>query len=330
MVSLPTMTGATPLCANSHLSFHHLNDPKIASCTAWHAGWSLGVSLLVLWALFVAFMAVRRARRVSPEGRTDLILYTARLALVGSGVLTFLLYVISPDSGLFPTATSRYLVGMLISLPAVLWPLWSGAGIVGRKVVALSKTRNERLNATARQGVLLFIGIIYLLGTFSIFSGFPAPPRLDQRYGMFSTQVNDQHLGVAPTRALNERQFALIRDLQRVGARHIYSDYWNCNRLIFQSREQVICAVLNVVAVRGDPRALRIGQNRYFPYLQTVQSDPRSAVVFEIGSPESRLFSNAIQRSNIQRDYRYHEFDGYVVFQPLIDTLPQRYKLWSM
>ena len=41
----------------------------------------------------------------------------------------------------------------------------------------------------------------------------------------------------------NQQQNELIAGLERVGATHIYSDFWTCNRIIFVSQEKIICGV---------------------------------------------------------------------------------------
>ncbi|MBE3561602.1 MAG: hypothetical protein IMW89_20625, partial [Ktedonobacteraceae bacterium] len=276
---------------------------------------TLGVVALWLLAVVPTLQPLRHAwqhRPWSSEERREVISHTARLVLLATAALTLLLYVISPDAALFPVATSRYLVGLLVSLPAVLWPLWNGTVNQSEQSGRTGNVGRRRVWNAARSGLLLFTGSIFLLGTFSIFTGFPPPPPLEQRWGRFATQVNDQHLSLAAAQALNRRQHALIINLQRAGIYHIYSDYWTCNRLIFQSRERIICGVVIV----GYDR-VKQGQNRYAAYYQTVRADPRSAYVFESGSPDAKNIALLFARQG-QR-YRQLAFDGYMVYQPLLE-----------
>ncbi|MBO0790706.1 MAG: hypothetical protein J2P36_07125, partial [Ktedonobacteraceae bacterium] len=253
--------------------------------------------------------------------------------------------------------------GLLVSLPAVLWPLWRGAfRPSAREMAAQSRpsltggptflmgtrsaggepdglcipTPNDASESTAaqsgdregiprkggpyiswgrgiyggvRQGVILLVGVIYLVGTLSIFTGYPPAPQLEQRWGIFATQVNDQHLDLATVRALNERQYSLIRHLLQARIVHIYSDYWTCNRLIFQSKERIICAVIDLNKYNN--RLLRTGQNRYLPYLEEVRADKHETYVLELGSPLVLAFESI----HPKRTYHYRIFDGYGIYQ---------------
>jgi 4-amino-4-deoxy-L-arabinose transferase-like glycosyltransferase len=314
LISLPLATGATPLCSPSQISFSILHSIHIVLCTFTYTAWSLGI--IVLWILAAAFTLyqiwrVWSSRPYAAEERRLLVVSTARLALLATSALTFLLYVISPDSALFSVPTSRYLVGVLVSTPAILWPLWSGTSIVkplllkfpSRPRVAM---RLSRLSFVIRRVVLVGIGLALLIGTQSIFTGIPSAPPVAQRWGRFAIQVNDQHLDLADTRKLDQQQYELIDNLLRIGAVHIYSDYWTCDRLIFQSRERIICYTLK--------DNLFTGQNRYLPYLNMVRADKYSAYVFLIGSPPATQFARITRRS--QSRYQHFVFDGYVVYQP--------------
>src|SRR5262249_26021929 len=58
--------------------------------------------------------------------RQTAILQFARLMLLSTAAITILLYVMSPVAAFAPWPTSRYLVGQLVSIPAIIWPLWNG------------------------------------------------------------------------------------------------------------------------------------------------------------------------------------------------------------
>ena len=314
LVSLPTATGVVPLCSPSAITFGHNSSVHEVGCTIIYTAWSLGVIVLWTLAVVLALRSLAYAWFNRKEPTVDqrlLMLSTARLALLATSALTLFLYIISPDSALFPVATSRYLIGLLISTPVILWPLWNGVNIVkplflklfSRHSVAI---RLEQMSRVARYVVLAGIGLILFIGTQSIFTGIPAAPPVEQHWGRFATQVNDQHLDLAATRALNRQQFGLIDDLLGIKAVHIYSDYWTCNRLIFQSRERIICASLR--------DNLLTGQNRYLPYLRIVRADAHAAYVFPLGSPQAGLFAQHTRRS--YNRYKHYIFDDYVVYQP--------------
>lgn len=315
LISLPTMTGATPLCAASEVHILDLSSLHSVRCTLMHTGWSAGILLLWLVAVVMALSVLIHSyfprHTWSAEERRGVISQYARLALLSAGALTLLLYVVSPDAALFPVPTSRYLVGLLIVTPALLWPLWNGAGTVKPLALRFAKmavaVRLAKVSMFARRGILSLIGAIFLMGTSSIFTGIPPSPPVGDAAGIFVLQVNDQHLDLAATQALNRQQEALIRDLLRIGATHIYSEYWTCDRLIFQSQERIICSSLK--------EKLNAGFDRYQPYHVIVRQDPHAAYVFPQGSPQALAIAQRVRTT--RHRYRFFTFDGYVVYQPV-------------
>jgi 4-amino-4-deoxy-L-arabinose transferase-like glycosyltransferase len=314
LISLPLATGAAPLCSPAQISFSDMSGLHIIICTVTYTVWSLGI--IGLWMLAAAsalyqIWHVWSRRPIDIEERRLLVIATARLALLGTSALTFCLYVISPDSALFSVPTSRYLIGVLISTPAILWPLWSGINVVKPLALKLAPrfnlaTLSGQVSLLIRRVVLVGIGLALFIGTQSIFTGIPAAPPVGQLWGRFAIQVNDQHLDLAQARKLDQQQYALINNLLRIGAVHIYSDYWTCDRLIFQSQERIICYTLK--------DNLYTGQNRYLPYMAIVHADKYAAYVFPVGSPPARQF--AILTRHTQSKYRHFVFNGYVVYQP--------------
>jgi len=108
------------------------------------------------------------------------------------------------------------------------------------------------------------------------------------------------------TQASNQEQDALIAHLYRLHATRIYSEYDTCDRLIFLTREQIICSVL-------DP-SLKPGVDRYLPYRLIVHNDPHAAYVFPEASPQAMAFAQS--RAPVGRQYQRFDFDGYVIYQP--------------
>lgn len=323
LISLPTATGANPLCygsvADVHLlrlgSFHDLR------CTLIHTGWPLGI--VILWGI-AALMAAgtiwytwRQALQqpLADEDRRQLIRQVARLALLINGAIPFLLYIGSPNSAFYPVATSRYLIGVLVSTPAILWPLWQSSETMKPVALKLSSKFTVALRFVQGQniikrGVLVLIGAILLLGVFSTFTGIPAAPAHPHE-NVYYTQVNTQHLDVPAVQAMNRQEAALIRDLLRIKAVHIYSDYWTCDRLIFQSQERIICSAVQ--------DGLSPGHNRYPAYPSIVNADPSAAYVLQVGSVpdvtfQQRMTSSDSRFANFKR-YRRLVFDGYAVYQ---------------
>jgi hypothetical protein len=110
--------------------------------------------------------------------------------------------------------------------------------------------------------------------------------------------------------AAYSQQEALIRDLLHINATRIYTDYWTCNRLIFQSNERIICSNLDA--------QLKPAQDRYIPYRDMVKAAPQATYVFPINSPQARAIEHAL--AHLHQPYQRFIFDGYVVYQT--DTSP--------
>ncbi|MBV9281104.1 MAG: glycosyltransferase family 39 protein [Chloroflexi bacterium] len=106
---------------------------------------------------------------------------------------------------------------------------------------------------------------------------------------------------------VNSNQMALVDQLTAMRGTRIYSDYWTCGRIIFQSDERIICAAL-------DGR-LRPGLDRYPPYRAIVRHAARPRYVFPAGSPQAAAFAR-----DEARVARYQAIDaaaGYVIYRPL-------------
>src|SRR5207253_1795207 len=132
-----------------------------------------------------------------------------------------------------------------------------------------------------RVAILLFITVTFLVGTVNT--------------------VAD----ISRAQTSEQQQEALIDNLLHIGARHIYSEYWTCNRLIFVSTEHIICSVVG--------NYLQPGLDRYLPYRTIVRTDPHSAYVFPIDSHQTTAFAQNVALSNVH--YRRFVFDGYVIYQ---------------
>ena len=106
----------------------------------------------------------------------------------------------------------------------------------------------------------------------------------------------------------NRYDTALVQDLLKMGVTHIYTDYWTCDRVAFESTERIICSVVD--------ERLQYGRNRYTPYTPIVKADPKAAWVFPLDSQQAHAFaSKAIA---MHHPYRSRVKDGYVIYQPQI------------
>lgn len=315
LVSLPTITGANPLCPVADVHFLRLNSWYGLRCTLVHTGWSLGILLLWSVATCSALWGIWRYRASFyssvPAERRNAVLYVARLALLLNGAVPLVLYIFSPNSALYPVATSRYLIGLLVSTPALLWPLWRAAQVmrlVAGHMFPSSTNISVRIGNLVGGGSLLLIVVILAGGLLSTFTGIPSVS-LDPQQDVYYTQINtQQHLDVPVVRSLNRQEALLIAGLLRMGATHIYSDYWTCDRLIFQSQERIICS-----ALQG---RLEPAYNRYQPYHTLVAADAHAAYVFHVASLLDVTFAQHMASSNTGgRKYQRVVLAGYAIYQ---------------
>ena len=283
--SLPIATGLTPVCSLTDLPYYGTPTPATLRCIVVQGGWSLGYLALMAIAAIFAVAALwklcqsRLARKVAwtQEKRAATTVHFSRLLILLSAAITLYLYVSSPLSGLKPWST-RYLVGLLIATPAVLWPIWHGAGLENFRLPSHAK-----ILAVFSRGILALIVVAILAGTVATFVSLPS------------------------VEADNQRQKALVHDLLRIGETRVYSGYWTGGyRLVFQSQERIISAV--------PPGLVEPGSNRYEAYVPIVAADSRAAYIFQENSPDAIAFAKNIAHS--KKHYHRYDFDGYVVYQP--------------
>ncbi len=286
--SLPVSTGLTPVCSLTNLPYYGPATSATLPCILEMGGWSLGYLLLLAISALLAIsglwklLAARRARQTAwtPEERAAAIINFSRLMILMCAALTLLFYVSSPLSALKPWST-RYLVGLLVTTPAVLWPLWIAAGFEKFRLPSRAK-----LLALANRGVLVVVAVAVLAGTVASFASIPG------------------------VEADNQQQQALVQGLMSIGARRVYSGYWTGGyRLVFQSQEQVISVV--------PPGLTEPGGNRYTAYVPIVKADPQAAYVFAANSPDALAFAKKIAHSTTH--YRRYDFGIYVVYQPVTE-----------
>ncbi|MFI7431999.1 hypothetical protein [Micromonospora haikouensis] len=243
-------------------------------CARWQQWFGVAYPLLLVAAAVLALVAYRRAA-AGPAG--DRVGPAAQLALVAGAASTLAAYVRSPLAATDPLNNARYLSVLQLSLPVVLWPLWVAArhvwrgpaGAAGRLAGASATAALAGLVATALAATGLFVA------------------------------------GLGPLRA-EERQVRQLADVvRRAGLRAVYGEYWTCNRLVFETAEEVLCGVL-------DGR-LMPGQNRYRPYWRQVALADRPGYVLVAGGPADRRLrellgprAGAALRAEVGRYRVYH------------------------
>lgn len=287
LVSLPNITEAQPICP---VTIHAAWPPSIHAsngtlfCSGVRLSW--GLVAIAIWgiAVFQSYLPLRRlfsrqTHVVTLVEKTAKALYAARLAVLGSAGITFILFVFSTAPARDPWAASRYLIGLLIAVPACLSPLRLPPNT---KISRWTKL-TERVHI-ARYPIFCLFALSLVLGTLGVLRATPQ------------------------AQARQQEQFLLVQNLEHIGATKIYTDYWTCDRIAFQSNERIICAVLN--------ERLQPGQNRYFPYYRSVQKSSNAAFVFPMASTQAK----ALAKAQVVQGYKKLSIADYVVYQPQHDA----------
>ncbi len=288
-VSIPIMTG-NPFCPVTELAFLGPSSPHTLQCVLVHSSWSIAylllfaISLLMtlwsMWRVWPQFKPYAKGIDAQPFVR-----YTIRLFLLLAAALALALYVFSAAPIDWPGIHARYIIGLVIATPAILWPLY----------YSVSKFKQQaslsiKASAIFSGIVLVSIACIALIGTFLVWQEVPA------------------------VQASNQRDQDLINHLLHSGITHMYTDYWTCDKIAFLSNEHIICGVVD--------ENLQPTHNRYSRYYTIVSNDPHTAYVFLLGSSqlatvEKRHSDKASVSTSLYIPYnRQFSVDGYEVFQP--------------
>jgi hypothetical protein len=292
LISIPAMTGS-PYCPVTEVSFLGPSSPHTPQCTLIHATWGLGYVLLFVLALLLSLGTLWqtwRARSTDPEATQRIKRHSIGLALLLSALLSLAFYASSAAPIDWPGIHARYLIGLLIATPAILWPLWSGITSARAKAGQESTLLQVAwfLRRYLSAGLLGVIGIFFVIATVLALNELPA------------------------TQAVNQQMDALVRDLVRLHVTHIYADYWTCDKIAFVSNEQITCAVVY--------RSLKPGYNRYAPYYTQVSSDANAAYAYSLDSTYLSVHSDnpapsaepKMLRNGVK--YRRVVMDGYIIY----------------
>jgi 4-amino-4-deoxy-L-arabinose transferase-like glycosyltransferase len=284
-ISIPDAMNFNPMCIKE---VDTLLNGQQAVCAAAQLSWGTGYLLTYGFALVTtALVAWRRWKSTSLnkqewtiEQRETTIRDFCRLMLLVSAGGTILAYVISPHPATVPAPTARYLTCLLIALPAVLWPVWNG---VGEQCRAGHWSRlTSRLSGIMRVGLLLLFLVMSTIGMYNTFKQIPTAQ------GFYASQDH------------------LIQHLQAIGVTRFYSEYWTCNRLIFQSHEKLICSSLD--------EKLGSGFDRYIPYRTLINTTEDVAYVFPQNAPQVAVLDAMMQNHTLKRSYQRQEFGNYVIY----------------
>ncbi len=270
---LPFTVGGQTVCGNAEPYIQAIGSlanlfPSSDSwfCLSTRGGWSLGI--LVLWgiALAGALAALHRLRKRQPKEppgplpeteRLQRVRLYATLMLLGSGAIWLVLFALGQAAPVTPRGSSRYLICLLLSAPAVLWPLWLSITHIRERLKGGERSVRSRFVLSSL--ALLFITSTYVMGTVEVITDLPA----------------DQ--------SAYDRTNAVVQTLLKRGFTRFYSDYDTCSVLIFRSGERLLCIVLD--------NRLQATSNRYAPYTIPVSETPHPPYVFPVASPANQLLA---------------------------------------
>ncbi|RZT80220.1 hypothetical protein EV382_3466 [Micromonospora violae] len=233
-------------------------------CATWQLWWAFALPLLLAIVVVTAWRTVRTSDPdqtvVGPGAVSPRVAAAVRLALALAAVATLGAYTVSSSAGLTPVESSRYLSCLLLSLPALLWPVWA----VARHGLGPAVTNRRGVSSTLVRSVAVLV-LAATLGT--------------------AAHATWQAAQTAPaTRAAEARHTELVSTLRHLGVRQVRAGYWTCNRLTFASAEQVVCAVVD--------DTLRPGFDRYPAYRREVDRAAAPAWVAPAGSPLAQVLDD--------------------------------------
>ncbi|WP_240742237.1 ArnT family glycosyltransferase [Micromonospora zingiberis] len=254
----------------------------VQGCARWQEWFGLLYPVLLVVAAVLAGLAYRRL-----VGRAERVVPVVHLALLAGAALTLLAYVRSSLAATDPLGNARYLSVLQLSLPAVLWPLWVAAVACWRGTVGAA----GRLAGALATAVLAALAATSLVVTV-----------------LFAT------VGAAPGRVQERQSRQLAETVRAAGLHEVYGEYWTCNRLVFNTAEEVVCGVLD-----GD---LHPGQNRYPAYWWRLARSARPGYVLEAGTPADRRLRELLgDRADAAL---VAEVGGYRVYHPPTPLRPWR------
>jgi hypothetical protein len=284
LVGLPTFSNFPAVCSVNDTLFMGGHGQKALLCAVLQGSWSALAILLWLTALLLAGWTIVRNMRLAarPEERVERrhinIVALARLSLLLSAAMTFVLYATSTTAIYEPYLSSRYLIAILLATPAVLYPLWPGSGSFKRARAGITRIANN-----GRLVALAALASCYLLGTLLVFAAVPGE------------------------RMQNQQELALVQTVMRMGIKHVYSDFWTCDNLIFISKTRVLCNTTD--------EHMKPGGSRYRPFGLEVLADAKADYIFPITSPHASACKKFLTERGIK--YQEYEISNYVVYKLL-------------
>ncbi|GCE13088.1 hypothetical protein [Tengunoibacter tsumagoiensis] len=223
------------------------------------------------------FFLKKKSQQIDPEKRAAIIKQILRFFLALCVWLTLLSYASSATAAERPWSF-RYLIGLLVTIPVVINPLCSRLFLL-KKFTRDGRASLQRLLQTAIFTLMITL-VIY--GSIQSLQAIPEGNIRIQQQADLITFLHSRHIS------------------------KIYSGYWVCDSLIFQSEEKIICAVLDD---HLDP-----GLTRYSPYKNRVDSS-RDHIVYIFTKDGDYHPDAAIKLLTQSGNYQKFESGAYMIFQ---------------
>ena len=244
--------------------------------------------------------------------------YWMNAVLVGIVAANLFSYSLSVDAQRYQFTSVRYLLLSYLAAPVLFAMLWRSASLLLVPLVKPLVVRRAELFSRHRSSALLPLSIGGLRGRFSsrwmlarsvVASLALATLLAFSLVGVWFTlaHANDTTAYGQPDPPVDQRLIAFLHD------HHItafYGDYWICDRLVFETREQVICAS------RGDDNAtLKLNTNRYTPYVTALEKVRYPAYILPLHSQQDSAFAaDAAAQGIPYQGYRRVVIGAYAVY----------------
>jgi len=289
-VSIPTITG-NPFCHFDELPFLKIlgfepSYPPSFQCHAAGFAWSTLYLFLLATSAGLVLFSLKKIIHTSQfsNSTSQTATYFFQIILFFCCIVTLFIYLRShaPLDG--KAQYSRYLICLWVAAPLVLWPIWRGATSIRYQLNR--KFSIQLIKPLFYLSFLLILLTIFLYGTVKTVTEVPL------------------------ARAANTQESQLIQGLLDHHITHVYTDYWTCDRLAFQSQEHIICGVLTSGCTLN-----RSYHNRYAPYYTIVSNDPSASYLIQTDASCKQAINLKMTREG--KKYRTFTLNEYTVAQPI-------------
>ncbi len=278
VIAIPNDTGGSAFCpalsARDAWPPSRWTTPGRQGCMALRGLWGAGFIALLLATIICEIRAFwslwwRHPTEWRPDERRRLARGGGRLVALLAPATTTLLFAISSASVISPWNYGRYLISTLIALPVMVGAVREHAAAQPRSLPLTGGMEKRPGGDSPRRVVVIVLKTVLPIFLVALLAS-----------GFFFTFED-----IPAQQTQNYQQVAMIDLLIQQGDTRIFSDYWSCMRIMFQSNERIICSILNV----HNGRFLWTA-SRYPPYDAIVAAASHRAYVFPIGSIQAATF----------------------------------------